>query len=95
MISQQKFIKNFKQKHSIDYRKHAYISNDYGLFPVFSYEFAKKTVDELNSDLIKLFGKQWVKYNTKIDIESLRNTALKHYIENRVCNYYELSGSNN
>lgn len=95
MKTQAKFINDFKKLHDIDYRKEQFLDNQYGSSPCFNYDRAGEIVQSLNNELAKQFDDQLVIYNLSMDIESLRTTKLKTYIECRVNNYYNLNSLNN
>lgn len=86
----QKILKEFKNEQNLDYldfRTHKYLTNDYNLSPIFSYDFAEKIVMQINSFLIKKFGSQVVIYNLQNDCDSLRINTLKSYLEKRIFQY--------
>lgn len=75
----------------VDFRKHAFLENQYNLVPCFKYDFAKQAVNAVYSELenvleenpecFKFGGWEW---NESIAIESLRQTPLKTFIECRI-----------
>ena len=88
MKTQIQFIKRFKLKHGIDFRKEVFLDNQYNNVPTFNYDFACEIVTALNGSLENQFGYRYVIYNMGMDVESLRTQTLKNYIEDRVSAYY-------
>lgn len=75
----------------LDFRKHQYLENSYGLTPVFNYSFATTVVDGLyrwanafideHQENLVITG---IDYNTSMSCEALRASKLKTEIE-KVC----------
>ena len=92
---QKKIMRDFKKAFEketgerIDFRKHGYLDNQYGLSPTYSYEFAKKVVPFTYSYFQKLIDEGlgtepnflgW-EYNLEIAIDGLRVVSLQGFIK--------------
>ena len=101
IISKESFIKNFKRKHDIDFRKDIHVTPT-NVFhkPRLNYDRAVNIVKSLNDELEVLFSQKYtnnyittvsrrVAYNLDMDIDSFRGPGtLKQYIYDRVGFYY-------
>ncbi|MED6317201.1 MAG: hypothetical protein VYA60_08145 [Pseudomonadota bacterium] len=75
----------------IDFRKHQYLENSYGLTPTFSYSFAETIVDSLYrwantfiAEHQERFVVSGFEHNTMMSCDKLRSQSLKSLIED-VC----------
>lgn len=98
-LSEKKLMQSIKIGLGLDFRTHAYLENNYGCTPVFTYGFAENCVKKVKSFLKDFVEEnkfdfpefEFSEYNLGMEIERLRTETLKTYISGllgQLFNYY-------
>lgn len=73
----------------LDFRTHAYLENQYGAYPQYSYSDAEAVIDCVYSFLDAHFVDYDGRFNRSMDIEALRTTKLKDFLLERLMSEIE------
>ena len=79
-------LQEIKKLLDVDFRKDKFLENSYNNSPCFGYDTAESYVANIHQFLSEKYG-EVVIYNFMQEVESLRITTLKMYIESNIASY--------
>ena len=79
-------LQEIKKLLDVDFRKDKFLENSYNNSPCFGYDTAKSYVANIHQFLSEKYGEAVI-YNFMQEVESLRITTLKMYIESNITAY--------
>ena len=79
-------LQEIKKLLDVDFRKDKFLENSYNNSPCFGYDTAESYVANIHQFLSEKYGKVVI-YNFMQEVESLRITTLKMYIESNIASY--------
>ena len=79
-------LQEIKKLLDVDFRKDKFLENSYNNSPCFGYDAAKSYVANIHQFLREKYGEAVI-YNFIQEVESLRITTLKMYIESNIAAY--------
>ena len=77
---------DIKELLDVDFRRHQFLDNQYNNSPCFNYDTAESYVANIHQFLSEKYGEAVI-YNFMQEVESLRITTLKMYIESNIVSY--------
>jgi isocitrate lyase len=79
-------LQDIKELLDVDFRRHQFLDNQYNNSPSFNYDAAKSYVADIHQFLSEKYGEAVI-YNFTQEVESLRITTLKMYVESNIVSY--------
>ena len=79
-------LQEIKKLLDVDFRKDKFLENSYNNSPCFGYDAAKSYVADIHQFLSEKYGEAVI-YNFMQEVERLRITTLKMYIESNIAAY--------
>ena len=79
-------LQDIKELLDVDFRRHQFLYNQYNNSPCFNYDAAESYVANIHQFLSEKYGEAVI-YNFMQEVESLRITTLKMYIESNIASY--------
>ena len=79
-------LQEIKKLLDVDFRRHQFLDNQYNNSPCFDYDAAESYVANIHQFLSEKYGEAVI-YNFMQEVESLRITTLKMYIESNIVSY--------
>ena len=79
-------LQEIKKLLDVDFRRHQFLDNQYNNSPSFNYDAAKSYVADIHQFLSEKYGEAVI-YNFTQEVESLRITTLKMYVESNITAY--------
>ena len=79
-------FQEIKKLLDVDFRRHQFLDNQYNNSPSFNYDTAESYVANIHQFLSEKYGEAVI-YNFMQEVESLRITTLKMYIESSIASY--------
>ena len=79
-------LQDIKELLDVDFRKDKFLDNQYNNSPCFNYDAAESYVADIHQFLSEKYGEAVI-YNFMQEVERLRITTLKMYIESNITSY--------
>ena len=79
-------LQEIKKLLDVDFRRHQFLDNQYNNSPCFDYDTAESYVANIHQFLSEKYGEAII-YNFMQEVESLRITTLKMYVESNIVSY--------
>ena len=79
-------LQEIKKLLDVDFRRHQFLDNQYNNSPSFNYDTAESYVANIHQFLSEKYGEAVI-YNFMQEVESLRITTLKMYVESNIVSY--------
>ena len=79
-------LQEIKKLLDVDFRKDKFLYNQYNNSPCFNYDAAESYVANIHQFLSEKYGEAVI-YNFIQEVESLRITTLKMYVESNIVSY--------
>ena len=79
-------LQEIKKLLDVDFRRHQFLDNQYNNSPCFNYDAAESYVANIHQFLSEKYGEAVI-YNFMQEVESLRITTLKMYVESNITAY--------
>ena len=79
-------LQEIKKLLDVDFRRHQFLDNQYNNSPCFNYDTAESYVANIHQFLSEKYGEAVI-YNFMQEVESLRITTLKMYVESNIVSY--------